>query len=615
MLNYKATMCGIICYLGKRTASPILVNGLRRLEYRGYDSSGIAVLDNGGIRCERVVGKIDALSKQLEGQKLRGKAGIGHTRWATHGKPSVENAHPHGDCGQRIFVVHNGIVENYQSLRTELITKGHTFRSETDTEVLAHLVEDHYQGDLEKAVRNALEEVEGTYGIGVICADQPRQIVVARLGSPLILGIGNDEVFAASDAAALLSHTREAIYLQDGDVAVLDHGGFHVNNLQGRATSRDVQILEWDEQAVDRRGYVHFMLKEIFEQPQVLSDAIRGRLIDEEGIAKLGGLESVSDRLLQMRRLIVLACGTSFYAGLLGRYIVETCTNFPVEVDLASEFHYRKLNLEAGTTVLAISQSGETLDTLAVIREIRRRGALALGLVNVVGSSIARETDAGIYNHAGPEIGVASTKAFLSQLTILYLIALLLGRHQQMSLSEGQDFVRELRALPDKIQSVLDGAAEIERIGSKYARYRNFLYVGRKFSYPVALEGALKLKEISYLHAEGYAAGEMKHGPIALIDEEFPCVCLAPRDSVRHKMVSNIQEIKSRGGPVLVVGTEGDTELQDMADDFIGVPATDEIFTPFLTVIPLQLLAYYVASANGCEIDQPRNLAKSITVE
>ena len=608
-------MCGIICYLGNRAASPILVNGLRRLEYRGYDSSGIAVLGNGGIRCERAVGKIDALSAEIEGQELKGNTGIGHTRWATHGKPSVENAHPHADCGQRIFVVHNGIVENYQSLRSELIAKGHTFRSETDTEVLAHLIEDHYQGDLEKAVRNALEEVEGTYGIGVICADEPRQIVVARLGSPLILGIRNEEVFAASDASALLSHTREVIYLQDGDVAVLDNGGFRVNNLHGRATSRDVQILEWDEQAADRHGYVHFMLKEIFEQPQVLTDAIRGRLIDEEGIAKFGGLESVSDQLLRMRRLIVLACGTSFYAGLLGRYIVETCTNFPVEVDLASEFHYRKLNLEAGTTVLAISQSGETLDTLAVIREIRRRGALALGLVNVVGSSIARETDAGIYNHAGPEIGVASTKAFLSQVTILYLIALLLGRHQQMSLSEGQDFVRELRSLPDKIQSILDGAAEIEGIASKYAGYRNFLYVGRKFSYPVALEGALKLKEIAYLHAEGYAAGEMKHGPIALIEREFPCVCLAPRDSVRHKMVSNIQEIKSRGGLVLVVGTEGDTELQDMADDFIGIPAIDEIFTPFLTVIPLQLLAYYIASANGCEIDQPRNLAKSVTVE
>ena len=608
-------MCGIICYLGSRSASPILVNGLRRLEYRGYDSSGLAVLGSGEIQCERAVGKIDALSRQLEGKELKGKAGIAHTRWATHGKPTVENAHPHGDCEKRIFVVHNGIVENYQSLRSDLIRKGHMFRSETDTEVLAHLIEDHYQGDLETAVRNALQEVEGTYGIGVICSDQPRQIVVARLGSPLILGLGNDEVLAASDASALLTHAREAIYLKDGDVAVLDHSGFQVSNLHGKAASRDIQILEWDEQAVDRSGYRHFMLKEIFEQPRVLTDAIRGRLIEEEGIAKLGGLESVSDRLLQMRRLIVLACGTSFYAGLLGRYIVETCTNFPVEVDLASEFHYRKLNLESGTTVLAISQSGETLDTLAVIREIRRRGALALGLVNVVGSSIARETDAGIYNHAGPEIGVASTKAFLSQVTILYLIALLLGRHQQMSLSEGQDFVRELRELPDKIQSILDRATAIERIGSKYAQYHNFLYVGRKFSYPVALEGALKLKEISYLHAEGYAAGEMKHGPIALIDERFPCVCLAPRDSVYHKMVSNIQEIKARGGPVIAVGTEGDTELQDLADDFIGVPPTDEIFTPFLTVVPLQLLAYYIARANGCDIDQPRNLAKSVTVE
>ena len=608
-------MCGIICYVGKRAASPILLNGLRRLEYRGYDSSGIAVLGKGVIRCEKAVGKIEALSRQLNGKKLSGKIGIAHTRWATHGKPSLENAHPHGDCRQRIFVVHNGIIENYGSLKAELIGRGHTLESETDTEVLAHLIEDNYEGDLEEAVRRALRRVEGTYGIGVICSDRLDQIVVARLGSPLILGIGQDEVFAASDPSALLSHTREAIYLQDGDVAVLDNGGYRVNNLQGAATFRDVQTLEWVEGAAEKDGYGHFMLKEIFEQPQVLTNAIRGRLIEEDGIAKLGGLESVQDRLLQMKRLIILACGTSYYAGLLGRYIIETCTTFPVEVDLSSEFHYRKLNIEPGTTVLAISQSGETLDTLAVIREIRRRGGLALGLVNVVGSSIARETEAGIYNHAGPEIGVASTKAFLSQAAILYLIALLLGRHQQLSLSEGQDFVGELQALPDKIQSILNQRESIERIGAKYARFPNFLYVGRKFSFPIALEGALKLKEISYLHAEGYAAGEMKHGPIALIDEEFPSVCLAPRDSVYKKMIGNIMEIKSRGGPVIAIGTEGDTELQELADDFIGIPQTDEIFNPFLTVIPLQLLAYYVAKANGRDIDQPRNLAKSVTVE
>jgi len=608
-------MCGILCYLGKRQALPILLEGLRKLEYRGYDSSGLALAENGEVFCRKAVGKIQALENSLAGVKWTGSSGIAHTRWATHGKPSVANAHPHADCREKLFVIHNGIIENYQSLKKTLLERGHQFRSETDTEVLAHLIEEHHQGDLAEAVRDALGLVEGTYGIGVLSAENPQEIVVARKGSPLILGIGEDEIFAASDVSALVSHTKEVIYLQDEDVAIIHPGGYLLSNLNSDSILRQTQKIDWDVAAAEKQGFPHFMLKEIYEQPEAVENAMRGRLIEEEGISKLGGLNGVHDEFLEMERLIILSMGTSYYAGLLGRYIIETCTDIAVEVDLASEFRYRQLNMKEGTTVLAISQSGETADTLAAVQEAKRKGALVLGLVNVVGSSIARETDAGVYNHAGPEIGVASTKAFISQLTILYLMTLALARHQRMSLSEGQSFIAGLKLIPDKIRRILDRASQIEAIARRYHGYKNFLYLGRKFNYPIALEGALKLKEISYIHAEGYAAGEMKHGPIALIDENFPSVCLAPCDSAYEKMVSNIQEVKARNGPVLAIGTEGDTELQKICDDFIEVPATDEIFQPLLMIVPLQLLAYYIARKNGCEIDQPRNLAKSVTVE
>ncbi len=608
-------VCGIICYVGDRPAIPILLEGLKRLEYRGYDSAGLAVVEEGGVICRKSVGKIRVLESELGGASWQGTAGLAHTRWATHGKPSLENAHPQADCEEAIFVVHNGIVENHQTLKEELLSRGHRFRSETDSEVLAHLIEEHYQGDLEEALVQALALVEGTYGIGVLSTHHPDRIVVSRRGSPLILGNGEGETFAASDASALVSHTREAVYLHDDDIAVIHRGGYEISNLKAHNILRPSHKLDWDVKAAEKQGYPHFMLKEIHEQPDAVRNAMRGRVVEAEGIARLGGLSKVEEEILNMNRLFIVSCGTSYYAGLLGRYIIETCTDIAVEVDLASEFRYRKLNLKEGIVVLAISQSGETADTLAAIQEARRKGSLALGLVNVVGGSIARETNAGIYNHAGPEIAVASTKSFISQLTILYLFTLFLARRQNMSLGEGQDFIQELGSIPGKIETILENASEIERIAARYAGYKNFLFLGRKFNYPVALEGALKLKEISYLHSEAYAAGEMKHGPIALIDHDFPTVCLAPRDSTYEKTLSNIQEIKAREGPVIGVGTEGDEGLRSLCDDMIEVPASQEIFAPLLTVVPLQLLAYYIARELGCEIDQPRNLAKSVTVE
>ncbi len=608
-------MCGIVCYLGRREAAPILLEGLRRLEYRGYDSAGMAVFDNGSIASVRALGKIGALEEKLSRQHWRGRGGIAHTRWATHGKPSEENAHPHSDCHGQIFVIHNGILENHQSIKNDLLKKGHHFSSETDTEVLAHLIEEYFEGNLETSVSRALRMFRGTFGVAVMAAQDPDKVVVARRGSPLILGIGEDEVLAASDVTALVNHTHQVIYLQDNDVAILRPGGYRLTNLSDQPVRRHEETVEWDVESAERQGYEHFMLKEIHEQPEAVENALRGRLLPSEATAKLGGLESVQGLIERMDHLIIVSCGTSYYAGLVGRYILEALTDIPVEVELASEFRYRKLNLRKETAVLAISQSGETADTLAAVREARRKGNLVLGLVNVVGSSIARETDAGVYNHAGPEIGVASTKAFTSQLTILYLIALLLARRQRLSFSEGQAFAAELRSIPDRMREILAQVDKIEAVAKKYAHYRNFLYVGRKFNFPIALEGALKLKEISYLHAEGYAAGEMKHGPIALIDSRFPTVCLAPRDSVYEKVVSNVQEIKARGGPVLAIANPGDKELSAICDDVIEVPAVSELFTPLLTVLPLQLLAYYVARERGCEIDQPRNLAKSVTVE
>ncbi len=606
-------MCGIICYVGNRPAVPILLDGLRRLEYRGYDSSGLAVFENGGIPCRKEVGKIAALQAKLLEQTWQAVGGIAHTRWATHGQPSVENAHPHCDCQGRIFVVHNGIIENYQDLKTELISKGHLFRSETDSEVLAHLVEEYHDGNLQESVAQALHKVEGTYGIGVISADHSNEIVTARRGSPLVLGVCDGETFAASDVAALVDHTREVVYLEDDDIAVLTPGNYHIKSLNSGNILRQTETIDWDVRAAKKQGYPHFMLKEIFDEPETIRSAIRGRLLEVEGISKLGGLDPVRAPLLKMKHMIIVSCGTSYYAGMLGRCMIESLTQLGVEVDLASEFHHRS-NPQEGPVVLAISQSGETADTLVAVREAKRKGVPVLGLVNVVGSNIARETDAGIYNHAGPEIAVASTKSFVSQLTILYLLGLFLARHRGLSVSEGQAFIRELQLIPEKVRWILDRSSQIERIARRYAGYKNFLYLGRKFNYPIALEAALKLKEISYLHAEAYAAGEMKHGPIALIDQQFPSVCIAPRDSTYEKMLSTIQEIKARNGPVIGVGHVGDVELHRICDDVIEFPITEEIFTPFLSIVPLQLFAYYIARLNGCHIDQPRNLAKSVTV-
>jgi glucosamine--fructose-6-phosphate aminotransferase (isomerizing) len=607
-------MCGIVAYTGQQRACGILLEGLKRLEYRGYDSSGVAILGSAPFLA-KAVGKVSQLEEKIKEREPEGVTGIAHTRWATHGKPSEANAHPHTDCAGRIFLVHNGIIENYVPLKRRLSASGHTFCSETDTEVLCHLIESYYQGDLEAAVQRALQDVQGTYGLAVIHSDKPKQIIVARRGSPIVLGIGKEESLAASDASALAQHTDQVVYLEDNEVARLEPGRFWIKTLDNRAISREAQAIESGLEAMDRGSYPHFMLKEIFEQPEAVENALRGRLNHAEGVAKLGGLESVMDRLEKARHLIIVSCGTSYYAGLFARYVFETLTDMTVETELASEFRYRKLNIRENTVVLAISQSGETADTLAALREAKRKGALVLGLVNVVGSTIARETDAGVYSHAGIEIGVASTKSFISQMTLLVLMALLLGRSRDLSYEEGEKLLRGLEEIPDQIRQVLTLSDRIRELARIYCGATHFLYMGRKYQYPIALEGALKLKEISYIHAEGYAAGEMKHGPIALIDPSFPTMAIAPDDSSYGKIVSNIQEIRARGGPVLAVTTLGNARLHPMVDHVIEVPHNHSILMPLLTVVPLQLFAYHCAVLRGCDVDKPRNLAKSVTVE
>jgi glucosamine--fructose-6-phosphate aminotransferase (isomerizing) len=607
-------MCGIVAYVGNQTVREILLEGLNRLEYRGYDSSGVAILGSPPYLA-KAVGKVAALEQRVWKDSPEGVVGIAHTRWATHGKPTETNAHPHNDCTGKIFLVHNGIIENYQPLKKRLAASGHAFRSETDTEVLAHLIESYYQGDIEAAVQKALLEVQGTYGIAVLHAGQPRQIIVARRGSPIVLGVGKEECLAASDVSALAHRTDQVVYLEDNELARLEPGQFSIKTLDNRAVSREATLLEGGLEAMDRGSFPHFMLKEIFEQPEAVENALRGRVNHSEGVAKLGGLESVLGRLEQARHLIIISCGTSYYAGLYGRYIFETLTDLTVETELASEFRYRKLNMRQNTVVLAISQSGETADTLAALREAKRKGALVLGLVNVVGSSIARETHAGVYSHAGMEIGVASTKSFISQLTILNLMALLLGRSRDLSYEEGAAILRGLERIPDQIREVLDRAGCIRELAAKYCQAAHFLYMGRKYQYPIALEGALKLKEIAYIHAEGYAAGEMKHGPIALIDPGFPTMALVPEDGSYDKVVSNIQEIRAREGHIIAVTSVGNDKLEQLVDDVITVPRTHEILKPLLTVVPLQLFAYHCAVLRGCDVDKPRNLAKSVTVE
>jgi len=608
-------MCGIVGYIGPKDATPILIGGLKRLEYRGYDSAGVALIDRGALETRRAEGKIARLEGVLAEQPVQGHVGIGHTRWATHGPPSDRNAHPHLSTDNTVAVVHNGIIENADALRKELQSKGYTFRSDTDTEVLSHLIQELFEGSLEEAVIGALRVVEGTYGIAVVSSKDPGKIVGARKGSPLLVGVGDGQYYLASDASAILAHTREVIYLNEGDLAVLTADGYRILDINASPIRRSVETIAWDLDAIERGRYEHFMLKEIFEQPQTVANTMRGRLRLEEGTSKLGGLNLSHEELMAIDNIVITACGTSWHSALIGELMIEDMARVPVEVEYASEFRYRNPIVTPTTLCIVISQSGETADTLAAMREAKRRGARTLGLVNVVGSTIAREDDGGIYLHAGPEIGVASTKAFTSQVVALALFALKLARKRNLSVTRGRDVTQALDLLPTQIQGILDQAPAIEAIAEAYKDAHNFLYLGRGYNFPAALEGALKLKEISYIHAEGYPAAEMKHGPIALIDEKMPVVFIAPHDSVFEKVVSNIQEVKARGGKTIVITSRDEPALAGLMDHEIRVPETVDMLTPVLASIPLQLLAYYIAVKRGANVDQPRNLAKSVTVE
>jgi glucosamine--fructose-6-phosphate aminotransferase (isomerizing) len=610
-------MCGIVGYVGHKVATPMLIDGLKRLEYRGYDSAGVATLNGKGLETRKAPGKIAKLEMALSKLPMTGTIGIGHTRWATHGAPNECNAHPHHDCTNSIAVVHNGIIENATSLRKELESRGHKFVSETDTEVLAHLIEAASdEGEpLEDAVIDALRLVEGTYGIAVISSRDPEKIVCARKGSPLLLGLGEGEFYVASDVAAILEHTRSVVYLDDGEMGVLTPKGYEVLDLNARRVRKGVSRIDWDLDQIEKGGFDHFMLKEIFEQPQTVTNTMRGRLVSEEGFSKLGGLNLTKEELLNIDHIVITACGTSWHSGLIGEMMIEEHARIPTETEYASEFRYRNPIITPRTLCVVISQSGETADTLAAMREAKRRGAKTLGLVNVVGSTIAREDDGGIYLHAGPEIGVASTKAFTSQVVALALLTLKLGRLRNMSVVKGREIAQALEAIPAQIQSILDRASEIEAIAEKFKNASNFLYLGRGYNFPVALEGALKLKEISYIHAEGYPAAEMKHGPIALIDENMPVVFVAPHDSVFDKVTSNVQEVKARSGQVIALTSRDEPSLQGKIDFEFRIPETIDMLYPILAAIPLQLLSYYIAAKRGLDVDQPRNLAKSVTVE
>jgi glutamine---fructose-6-phosphate transaminase (isomerizing) len=609
-------MCGIVGYIGPRQAFPILIEGLSALEYRGYDSAGVALVNAKKMLIYKDKGKVDHLKEMINGKPVDATLGISHTRWATHGVPSQVNAHPHTDAKGRIALVHNGIIENYTILRERLKKEGIVCKSETDTEVLAQLVGLYYtDGDLPKAVRKALSEVDGTFGIAVVAKDNPDQLVGARKGAPLVVGIGEGEYFLASDASAIVRHTKRVIYLKDNHLVILGREGYETTTFDNKAITYEVQQLEFNAEVLAKGGFPHFMLKEIFEQTETIRNAMRGRLLIEEGTARLDGLNLVLQELRRVNRIIFVACGTSWHAALVGEYMMEELAGIPVEVEYASEFRYRNPVIDHNTLVFVISQSGETADTLAALREAAHKGATVLGICNVVGSSIARETHGGVYLHAGPEIGVASTKAFTSQLTILTLLTLLLGRMRRISHAEGMAIAKALEEIPNQVKSILKQNDAIKAIGQKYARHNNFLYLGRSYNFPVALEGALKLKEISYIHAEGYPAAEMKHGPIALVDKDMPSVFIAPNDSVYDKIISNMQEIHARGGKIIAIATEGNKGIKKHADHVIYIPETLPMLTPLLAVIPLQLLAYHIAAIRKCAIDQPRNLAKSVTVE
>ncbi|MHB8524124.1 MAG: glutamine--fructose-6-phosphate transaminase (isomerizing) [Limisphaerales bacterium] len=619
-------MCGIVGYIGKQQAAPILLEGLRRLEYRGYDSAGIAVSQEHRLETRKRKGKIDeGLARLLQTRPVAGQVGIGHTRWATHGPPSDENSHPHLDQSGRIAVVHNGVIENFGRLKDRLLQDGHQFLSQTDSEILAHLIGEHYAKldgkaggavhPLAQAVIGALREVIGTYGIAVLSADHPDVIVGARRGSPLIVGVGQGENFLASDTNAVIAHTRQAVYLNDYDVVTITADRFDVTSLGADTARVQVSQIEFGAEAAERGSFPHYMLKEIFEQPRTIENAMRGRIDPDEATAKFGGLNMTAAELRAVDQIVMIACGTSWHAALVGEYLFEELAHIPVQVEYASEFRYRNAPIEKHTLVLAITQSGETADTLAGVRESKRRGHKVLSLCNVVGSTIAREADGGIYLHAGPEIGVASTKTFTSQVTVLTLLALFMGRLRMLANSRAMELIRALEGVPAQLERVLARDDAIQRLARKFASAQNFFFLGRQYQFPVALEGALKLKEISYIHAEGYPAAEMKHGPIALIDEKTPSVFVIPAGALYEKTLSNLQEIKARKGPTLAIATEGDTRIQGLVDDVLYVPATLEPIYPLLTVVPLQLLAYHIAVERGCDVDKPRNLAKSVTVE
>jgi glutamine---fructose-6-phosphate transaminase (isomerizing) len=611
-------MCGIVGYIGYREVYPVLVNGLKRLEYRGYDSAGIAIL-NSHPHIYKCKGKVSDLESHVSGNPVSGHMGIGHTRWATHGEPNDINAHPHQSHHGKFILIHNGIIENYTLLKEKLINKGYAFRSETDSEVLVNLIEYIYlKGDVsaEMAVRIALSKVEGAYGLVIMCTDEPDKLIAARKGSPLVIGVGNDEYFIASDATPIVEYTKSVIYLSDQNVAVITRGELVLKTLRNIPLTPKVQQLSLDIGEIDKGGYDHFMLKEIFEQPRSILDTFRGRIAASGTELHLGGLYQIIPRLVEARRIIIIGCGTSWHAGLVGEYLFEDLARISVEVEYASEFRYRHPIISKDDVVIAISQSGETADTLAAIRLAKESGALVLGICNVVGSSIPRETDGGVYTHAGPEIGVASTKAFTAQVTVLAMMAILVGRKKKVLSEEVYvHYINELKGIPCKIEKILKHSGDIQKLSGLYKDVNNFLYLGRGYLFPVALEGALKLKEISYIHAEGYPAAEMKHGPIALIDQNMPVVVLATRDHSYDKIVSNIQEVKARKGKVIAIVNEGDTVITQLASHTLEIPETDVIFSPLLAVIPLQLMSYYIAVMRGCNVDQPRNLAKSVTVE
>ncbi|MCK9393627.1 glutamine--fructose-6-phosphate transaminase (isomerizing) [bacterium] len=613
-------MCGIVGYIGKNPALPILFSGLERLEYRGYDSFGFCVLNNN---------KIDFLCKEkgkisdhchLRDSKSVGTVGIAHTRWATTGLVTKENAHPHCDCKEEIFIVHNGIIENYKILKENLVKEGHKFISETDTEVLAHLIEKYFEGNLEQAVKLALREVRGTYGIAVVSPKYPNKMVAARMSSPLLIGVNSDEFIVASDPSAIITRTRQIIHLDDDEIAVLTPDNFVISKQERESSSwsvrtKKIETIEWNLEEAEKSGYKHFMMKEIMQEPSTIEDAIRGRLYFEGGNVKLGGFENVEDRLRDVSSLVLIGCGTANYACKVGEYMLEEYAGIPTETDIGSEFRYRKSLFSKNAAGIFVSQSGETADTLAALREMKEKGLLTLGVTNVVGSNQARETDAGVYTRSGPEIAVASTKAFIGQLTTLALITVYLGRQREMALVMGNRIIDEISKLPELAQEVLDTKEDIKRIVGKYIDYKDFWYIGRKYNYPIALEGALKLKEVSYVHAEGTAGGELKHGPLALIDENCPTIAICPSDSVYEKMISNIEEIKARNGKVIAIATKGNEDIKKIVDDVIYIPKTLEMLTPILSVIPLHLFSYYFADALGKDIDKPKNLAKSVTVE